>query len=195
MPRKKRIWHPDVFNHIVSRGNNRQNIFLCDRDYIEFFRVLSYTYEKYPFIITSFCLMSNHYHLLLQSPEVPIGKVMRIINHRYGDYFRKKYHYTGHLYEKRYYSELITTPNSMIRVSRYIHRNPINTTTPIVHKLEHYRYSSYAFYKHNQPCPYPFFDTKPLYDCFIYPFLQTKEHYILYCETNIEDEMELTLKT
>ncbi|SOC34920.1 transposase [Ureibacillus acetophenoni] len=187
MPRGIRIWNPNYFHHIVMRGNNRQRIFQNERDFNEFFRVLYYTYDKYPFTIAAYCIMSNHYHLLLKSPEYPLGHVMRSINRRYCDYFKKKYKYTGHLYESRYFSKMITTPMSLLSVSRYIHRNPINTETPIVVKLEHYPYSSYALNKNPLSQPLPFIDTTSLLSCLKYPNLQTKEDYFAYCENNIDD--------
>jgi len=190
MPRKRRIWNPDVFNHVVMRGNNRQNIFTTERDFLEFYRTLHYVYEKYPFTIAAYCLMTNHYHLLLRSPKVPLSKIMRIINRRYSDYFRKKYNYTGHLYEARYYSEMVTTPMSMLRVSRYIHRNPINTNPPMVKTLENYPYSSYALFKFNSLPPYPFLNINPLQSCLQYPTLNSREDYCAFCETENEIPIE-----
>lgn len=168
------------------RGNNRQNIFNDTKDFIEFFRTLSYTYEKYPFTIASYCVMTNHYHLLLLSPKVHISKIMHLINRRYSYYYKKKYDYSGHLYENRYFSELIHTPKAMLTVSRYIHRNPINTKTPMVEKMENYPYSSYSLFKYNQPSPFPFVDTNSLLDCLQYPTLQTREDYLNFCETEVE---------
>lgn len=164
------------------RGNNRQAIFQNERDFKEFYRVLHYTYEKYPFIISAYCIMNNHFHLLIQSPEIPLSKIMQSINRRYSDYYKKRYSYSGHLYESRYFSELIATPKSMLSVSRYIHRNPINTKTPMVAKIELYPHSSYPLYKYDTPSSYPFIQTKPLLHCLQYPSLQSKEDYIFYCE-------------
>ncbi len=76
MPRKKRLWSPDHYHHVVVRGNNRQTIFHNVADYEAFFRVLQYAYHKYSFTIVAYCVMSNHYHLLIRSPKVPLGKVM-----------------------------------------------------------------------------------------------------------------------
>ncbi|QCR31457.1 transposase [Lysinibacillus sp. SGAir0095] len=183
MPRRRRIWHPEVFNHVVMRGNNRQPIFKNERDFFEFYRILHNTYEKYPFTLSAYCIMTNHYHLLIQSPEVPLSKIMRIINWRYSDYFKKRYSYSGHLYENRYFSDLVSTPFSMLKVSRYIHRNPINTKTPMVSNMELYPYSSYNLYKFGQTPIYPFIDTEPLLNCLLYPTLQSKHDYIQFCET------------
>lgn len=188
MPRQRRVWVPHLFNHVVMRGNNRQNIFIHERDFQEFFRVLSYTNEKYPFTISAYCIMTNHYHLLIHSPEVPLSKIMSIINRRYSDYYKKRYQYAGHLYESRYFSDLVASPMSMLRVSRYIHRNPINTKTPMVHQMEDYLYSSYPIYKLIHSSPYPFIDINPVIKSLHYPSLKTMEDYFSFCESNDEGD-------
>ncbi|RUL56542.1 MULTISPECIES: transposase [Lysinibacillus] len=182
MARKKRIWSPYHFNHVVMRGNNRQNIFNNVDDFREFFRVVQYARQKYPFTIITYCIMTNHYHLLIRSPEVPLGKVMAIINRRYSDYFKKKYHYTGQLYERRYFADLIKSPIALLTISRYIHRNPIATIPPIVQKMEHYPYSSYRYYKTKLPSPYLFVDTDYLPSLFLRIPQQRSKSYLAFCE-------------
>lgn len=182
MARKKRVWSPDHFYHLVMRGNNRQNIFNNTDDFGEFFRIVEYAYQKYSFTIISYCIMTNHYHMLIQSPEVPLGKIMAIINRRYSDYFTKKYNYTGHLYERRYFAELITSHQGLFTVSRYIHRNPIETNKPIVEKMEYYPYSSYRFYKNNLQSPYLFLDTSILSTYFLQIPQSNVKTYIEFCE-------------
>lgn len=193
MVRKKRIWSPHHFNHIVMRGNIRQNIFKYDADFQEFFRVVQYAHQKYSFTILTYCIMSNHYHLLIRSPEVPLGKVMAIINRRYSEYFKKKYNYSGQLYERRYFADLITSSEGLLAVSRYIHRNPISTNTPIVQKMEHYPYSSYHYYKHNMQSPYPFLNTTLLPAYFLQFAQRHAKTYNDYCEK--EDLDTATSKT
>lgn len=95
-------------------------------------------------IPSAYCLMNNHYHLLIRS-RTPFSKTMMLLNRRYSDYYKKKYRYTGHLYENRYYSDMVLTAQGILEVSRYIHQNPVRTKTPLVIELEHYPYSSLAF--------------------------------------------------
>ncbi|WP_107923336.1 transposase [Lysinibacillus parviboronicapiens] len=185
MARKKRQWSPYHYNHVVMRGNNRQIIFSNSADYQAFFRVLQYAHQKYTFSIVAYCIMSNHYHLLIRSPEVPLGKVMAIINRRYSEYFKQKYQYTGQLYERRYFAELVPSPIGMLTVSRYIHRNPISTNTPIVEKMEHYPYSSFQHYKYNIPSHHSFLDTTLLKT-----FLpQNSQAYCHYCEEEQNEQL------
>lgn len=176
MPRRKRFWQPHFFFHVVMRGNNRQNIFNEQSDMNEFFRVLAYVFDKYPFTIISYCIMTNHYHLLIRSSEVPLSKIMMLVNKRYTDYYKKKYNFCGQLYEKRYYAEAVLSADSLLEVSRYIHRNPIETKIPMVKFMEHYPYSSYRYYKYNQLPPYSFIDTTLLMTLFKLPTEQTNQH-------------------
>lgn len=182
MGRNRRAWNPAVFEHVIMRGNNRQNIFRDNGDFNSFFRILNYTYQKYPFTIISYCLMTNHYHLLIRSPEVPLGKVMAMINRRYSDYHKKRYGYFGTMYEGRYFSDKTVTPKSLLAASRYIHRNPINTKIPMVEKIEQYPYSSFHLYVSGHPSHHDFLDLTHLIAQLPPPFPQTFEGYRLYCE-------------
>lgn len=82
MGRKKRLWHPAYFDHVVVRGNNRQVIFTEKQDFQEFFRAINYVYDQYPFELLAYCLMNNHYHLLIRS-RTPLSKTMMMLNRRY----------------------------------------------------------------------------------------------------------------
>ncbi|MEK3935884.1 transposase [Sporosarcina sp. FSL W7-1349] len=187
--RKQRKWNPKFFDHVVMRGNNRQDIFLDGRDVAAFFRVLHYTYEKYPFTIIAYCIMNNHYHLLIRSPEVQLSKVMAYINRRYSEMFKKKYQYTGHLYESRYFSVMVITPRSLLKVSRYIHRNPIDTKTPMVKRMEDYPYSSFYLYKNSSNAPYPFLDLEYLPTLLYKTHEKTSDAYCSYCEEEKDSEV------
>lgn len=143
MGRKRRIWIPESFYHIVCRGNRRDPLFMDEGDYTTFLYILHQVNEIAPFELASYCLMTNHFHLQLRSREQHISKVMSLINKRYADYYNTKNKLTGHVFEKRYFDEVIHTKESMLAVSRYIHLNPVEakmTTRP-----EHYPWSSYRY--------------------------------------------------
>ncbi|WP_142827177.1 transposase [Planococcus soli] len=182
MGRSRRIWNPDAYEHVVMRGNNRQAIFQGEADKAAFFRVLTYAHNKYPFTILAYCLMTNHYHLLIKSPEVPLGKLMALINKRYSDYYKKKYNYSGYFYESRYYSNKAITHKSTLAISRYIHRNPINTAEPMVEDMKDYPYSSYRLYAASHRSPYDFLDLTYLPTILLPPYSSCLADYLLYCE-------------
>lgn len=182
MGRMRRIWQPEIYYHVTMRGNNRQKIFINDGDFTLFFRALHYTYAKYPFRVIAYCLMNNHYHLLIRSPKVPLADIMALINRRYSGYFKRKYNYFGQLYETRYFASMVSDPISLLNVSSYIHQNPINTTRKIIRNMESYSYSSYQYYFHPIKSPHPFLDTD-LLPTIINTYPEIKEtNYCSYCE-------------
>jgi putative transposase len=144
MGRRPRIWNPAFFYHITSRGNRREALFLDVGDYKTFLYMLGTLHKKYPFELPSYCLMTNHYHLLLRSKEQSISKIMGLLNKRYADYYNNKYDLSGHLFEKRFYSKEVLNTEGILEVSRYIHRNPLEAS--MVSQLEDYPWSSYSAY-------------------------------------------------
>jgi REP element-mobilizing transposase RayT len=164
------------------RGNNRQNIFINDGDFTLFFRALHYAYSKYPFHIIAYCIMNNHYHLLIRSTEAPLSDIMALVNKRYSEYFKRKYNYFGQLYETRYFASMVSDPIGLLNVSSYIHQNPINTSKSFVSNMESYRYSSYQYYFHPKKSEHPFLNTD-LLPSIINTYPEIKEaNYCSYCE-------------
>jgi len=87
MARKPRIQYPGAFYHIIVRGNQRQNIFLNDADRLEFIKRLKRYKKKCGFVLYAYVLMSNHVHLLLETPKDPIARIMQMINFTYTQYY------------------------------------------------------------------------------------------------------------
>lgn len=148
MGRKRRVWIPHLFYHIVSRGNRRDALFKDIGDFKTFFYILQEVAKKTPFELASYCLMTNHFHLQLRSTQQPISKVMSLINKHYADYYNTKNNLSGHVFEKRYYDKIIPSKQAMLEVSRYIHLNPVEAN--MVTKPEEYRWSSYRYYLHTR---------------------------------------------
>ncbi|UFT99247.1 transposase [Radiobacillus kanasensis] len=149
MGRKKRDWLPDYFYHIVCRGNRRDALFLSDQDYLSLFRIMNYVHERQPFEIACYCLMTNHFHILLRSHDQPISKVMSLINKRYASYFNTRYNLTGHVFEERFYDSIIPDPIALLNVSSYIHLNPVSAglaTNPA-----DYKWCSYSYFTNQRP--------------------------------------------
>ncbi|WP_085132850.1 transposase [Sporosarcina ureae] len=186
MARRKRNWRPNANYHVVMRGNNRQNIYNTEDDMWHLMRCIGHASIYYQFTIFAFCIMTNHYHILLQS-EDSLSKIMRHINRKYSDYYSKRYGYIGQLYQGRYYSKEVKSPYAMLAVSRYIHRNPITTKTPLVKHLADYPFSTFPYYHSSAPSPYPYLDTSKLPHCLPQPFEKTTEAYVHYCLMDIED--------
>lgn len=164
MGRKKRVWIPHYFYHIVCRGNRRDPLFMDNGDFLTFLYILRKIHEKYPFELASYCLMTNHFHLQLRSTEQSISKIMALINKRYANYFNTRYNLTGHLFEKRFFDKVILSTSGMLEVSRYIHLNPVKAN--IVEKPEDYRWGSYLYFMGQGKIEQPYFNSSILLDEF-----------------------------
>jgi REP element-mobilizing transposase RayT len=125
MARKPRIQFEGAFYHIIVRGNQKQNIFLDDDDRNNYLERLQKYKTKYNFFLYAYVLMTNHVHLLIETPSDPISKIMQMVNFTYTRYFNKKYDKTGHLFQGRFISYLCDKENYLLSLIRYIHNNPV----------------------------------------------------------------------
>lgn len=144
MVRKQRTWFPGAKYHITSRGVRKSLLFYDDEDRFEYLHMLNKTKHQYPFILHTFCLMDNHIHLQMETIETPPGLIMKHLHSKYAKYFNQKHEFTGHLFEKRYGSELIDARDYELEVSRYIHLNPLKAK--MVKNIEDYQWSSIHSY-------------------------------------------------
>ena len=152
MPRKHRIWFPNAMYHITNRGVRKMTIFYDEQDYLKYLQILEETRERYPFHVHSYCLMTNHIHLLLQTITEPISIIMKHLNTNYAKYFNKKHDFVGHVFQGRFGAELIRSTDYELDVSKYIHLNPVRAH--MVQKAEDYRWSSYRAYIFNEENPH-----------------------------------------
>ena len=142
MARKNRKWFQGAIYHIMARGNYRQNIFKDDEDFKVFVLLMQDAKTKYGFKLHAYCLMTNHYHLLLETEQTEIWKIMKRINQIYAAYYNEKYRLTGHLFQGRYKSCLVENDSYFLQTSRYIHLNPVKAK--MVPRAEAYPWSSYS---------------------------------------------------
>lgn len=142
--RKRRLWYPGAIYHVVARGNRQEAIFKQKEDYLIYLKFLEQINEKYPFKLYSYCLMGNHIHLQIKTLDNEIWKIMKGINWQYSMYFNEKYDLSGHLFQGRYYSEIIDTESYLLQTSKYIHLNPVKAG--IVDKPIQYPWSSYRVF-------------------------------------------------
>ena len=99
MARPLRISYPGAFYHITSRGNERQDIFKSNSDRQKFFSYLKSATRRYDALIHVYCLMSNHYHLLMETPAGNLSQIMQHINGAYTTCFNVKRQRSGHLFQ------------------------------------------------------------------------------------------------
>ena len=146
MARALRIEFEGALYHVTSRGNERKNIFFTKRDYEKFKEYVSEAEKKFRFILHCYVLMTNHYHLLIETPEKNLQRVMHYINSSYSVYTNTKRRRSGHLFQGRYKAIIVDRDNYILELSRYIHLNPVRAK--IVGKPEDYPYSSYHAYSY-----------------------------------------------
>lgn len=144
VPRPKREWYPGATYHVMSRGNRRMAIFKDRYDYLNFMMCVRETMQLYPFKLHAVCLMTNHFHLSLETSKDELWKIMKRMLHSYAKTFNERYHYNGHLFEGRYTACLIGDERYFLEVSRYIHLNPVKAQ--MVREPLAYEYSSYSVF-------------------------------------------------
>ena len=141
MARPLRIEYPDAVYHVTSRGNERKAIFRKDQDKETFLEILNCVNERYRWLCHAYCLMDNHYHLLIETPDGNLSRGMRQLNGVYTQTFNKRYNRSGHLFQGRYKAILIQKDSHLLEVSRYVVLNPVRAGT--VKKPEDWTASSY----------------------------------------------------
>ncbi|MGD0585624.1 MAG: transposase [Oryzomonas sp.] len=130
--------------HVTSRGNERKDVFKSQNDREQFLSYLNSAVFRYGAVIHAYCLMNNHYHLLLETPSGNLSQIMKHINGAYTNYFNVKRKRYGHLFQGRYKAIVIDADEYAKELSRYIHLNPVRVG--MVAKPEEYRWSSYLDY-------------------------------------------------
>jgi REP-associated tyrosine transposase len=126
VPRKLRIQVPDVTYHVGSRGVEKRPIFdVIENDRIYFLVLLERVVRKYKWICHAYCLMGNHFHLLVETPEANIAAGMQYLKGRYATWFNQECERVGALFERRYFGELVETEGHAYELARYLVLNPV----------------------------------------------------------------------
>jgi len=143
MPRKPRIEIPGYY-HVINRGVEQREVFKEHEDYEYFEELMCFYAKSYNITIHNYCLMSNHYHLLLEIQQENLSKFMRQLNMNYAIYFNKKNKRSGHLWQGRFKSWYITDEAYLYTLMCYIEQNPLKANK--VKELKAYPYSSYHYF-------------------------------------------------
>lgn len=152
MPRLPRIEFEGACYHVFSRGNNRQPIFYTDKDRLYFLKNLESLKVKLQVKIYAFCLLTTHFHLLLETEKANLSTLMQNLLTNYASYFRRQYRTDGHIFHGRYHAILCDRDSYFLQLTRYIHLNPYHAGLCSV--PEDYPWSSLRAYL-KLPCSYP----------------------------------------
>jgi putative transposase len=151
MARPLRIEYPGAYYHVINRGQSRRDIFLEDKGRQSFLDLLSEIVRLWKVEIYAYCLMNNHYHLLVSTPAAGLGRAMRHLDGVYTQKFNRVHHRDGPLFRGRYKAILIDAEEHFLSVVRYIHNNPL--AAAMVTDMDRYRWSSHWGYLNKEQCP------------------------------------------
>lgn len=151
MSRPLRLEFSGALYHITSRGNGRKNIYFEDSDFELFLEILNDVCDSYRCLVHSYCLMNNHYHLLLETPDANLSKIMRQLNGVFTQSMNRKHRHVGHLFQGRYKAILVDKDPYLIELSRYIVLNPVRAK--IVDSPDEWLWSSWHNMVGRKPSP------------------------------------------
>ena len=144
MSRKPRIHYPGAFYHALNRGNQRSLICWDETDYQQMLESLALASQRYQLRIHAYCLMPNHFHLLVQVDQPPLGLAMRSIETRYARHHNRRHRQVGHVFQARYRAILCDKDRYLLELVRYLHLNPVRAG--LVCRPEEWLWSSHRAY-------------------------------------------------
>lgn len=144
MSRPLRIEYPGAWYHVMNRGRRSESIFSDRKDYLMFTDLLLESSQMWNVNISAYCLMTNHYHILVQTPDGNLSRCMRHLNSIYTQRYNRRYKIDGPLFRGRYKSILVSNDSHLLQLIRYIHKNPVKAN--IVKDMGEYEWSSYRGY-------------------------------------------------
>jgi putative transposase len=153
MARPLRISYPNAFYHVTCRGNDRRVIFRDDHDRTRFLEQLQSALEIFGVRTHAYVLMSNHFHLIVETPKANLSEFMRQFNISYTGYYNRRHRRIGHLYQGRFKAIVVDKDSYLLELSRYVHLNPIRIKakaqrpeTERIREISQYRWSSLPGY-------------------------------------------------
>ena len=135
--------------HVITRGNDRQDIFHSREDQQKFISLLEKAKHRLGFYVYAYCLMTNHLHLLIERRSETVGRIMQRVLTGYSQYYNKRYHKVGHLFQGRHKSILCQSDPYLAKLVRYIHLNPVRAG--MVATPDEYEFSSHRAYLGIEP--------------------------------------------
>lgn len=151
MTRPLRVEIPGAIFHVTSRGNRREAIYEDDADRLEWLAILSKVCERYNWRVHAYCLMDNHYHILLETADGNLSRGMRQLNGVYTQYFNRQHNRVGHVFQGRFKAIMVEKDAYLLELSRYVVLNPIRAF--MVKDIDDWQWSSYGATIGKDPAP------------------------------------------
>ena len=152
MARPLRLEFPGAIYHVTTRGDRREPIFLDDEDRRTFLRLLEREVAQQGWLLYAYCLMGNHYHLMLETPEPGLGRGIGRLNGVYTQAFNRRHKLVGHLFQGRYKAIVVDRDSYLLELCRYVVLNPVRAS--LVEGPELWPWSSYSATVGTAPAPY-----------------------------------------
>ena len=153
MARPPRVDFDGAYHHVMNRGANHQLIFLDDSDRLLFLAVVAEAVSRFGLEVHAYCLMPNHYHLLVRCPNAQLSRAMKHIGQVYTQRFNRRHDRDGALFRGRFHSILVDSERYLDTVARYIHLNPVTGNMPNQDILDSFDWSSFAAYEGRAKAP------------------------------------------
>jgi len=152
MARKPRIHYPGAVYHVILRGNAGDPVFFDNRDRYRFYLILQYVVEKFRCRIHGFCLMTNHIHLITQTADIPLSRIMQNLSLRYTKWINYTQNRTGHLFQGRYKAILLDADAYLLELVRYVHLNPVRARAAV--SVDGWPWSGHRAYAGGETIPW-----------------------------------------
>jgi len=187
MVRPLRIEYPGAVYHVISRGNDKRPIYLTIFDRHAFFEILTHVVNRYNWLCHGYCLMENHYHLLIETVDPTLSIGMRHLNGVYSQYFNRNHEKVGHLFQGRFKSILVEKSTYLLELIRYIVLNPVRAD--ITRSPEEWKWSCYGDIAGLRP-PREFLTTQWILSQFAETRGRAQERYKQFVAEGIEEHDE-----
>lgn len=151
MPRPPRVQFAGAVYHLMNRGVRGEDLYTDAREHRHFLELLEETCVRYEWLVGTYCLMGNHYHLLVTTPEPTLSAGMQWLNSCYAQWFNWRHSHMGHAFFRRFHSVLIETDSQLAEVARYILLNPVRAH--LCQSAEDWPWSSYRAMIGKEPAP------------------------------------------
>jgi putative transposase len=125
MPRQPRLNFPGGIYHVTARGNRRQTVFVDGRDYAKFLGLLGQIVARFTWHCHAYCLMGNHYHLVIETPQGDLSGGMQLLNGGYAQWFNRRHELDGHVFQGRFHAVVVESDWHLVELSRYLALNPV----------------------------------------------------------------------
>lgn len=188
MTRPLRIEFEGALYHVMSRGNAKQNIFIEDHDREKFLSFLGSTITKMEWICHGYCLMPNHYHLIIETPRANLSKGMAVLNGSYTQSFNRRHNKVGHVFQGRFKSILVEKNTYLKELIRYVALNPVRSG--LVKRAEDFKWNSYRAIAGIDPRP-EWLNVDWSLSCFASSKKKARKEYAEFVEEGLKWDMEL----